>query len=246
MRRLSDDRDRARAALTALALTGALGAALLWGLAPPILRPVAESIQRFGLLPTDPVPPPPKPRPKRAIAPRPEGVAAPPNRVARATELVVPPPIVPPMLAPPPIVVAPIAATGTDRSSGAAPVAGPGTGAGGQGTDRGGGDGGGGGGGGGGGSDAEQIAGRITGRDYPPGPLHAHIQGRVTIHYVITSRGRVEGCRIIRSSGNVELDDTTCRLVTQRFRFRPAHDAAGRKIADDLTEDHTWVVDDAE
>lgn len=137
---------------------------------------------------------------------------------------------------------------GVDRSSGAAPVEGTGTGAGGRGSGFGsgsGGDGNGGGGnGGGGGSDAVQIGGRITGRDYPPGPLRAQIEGRVTIHYVITLRGRVADCRIVRSSGNVELDATTCRLVTQRFRFRPARDASGRKVADELTEDHTWIVDD--
>lgn len=243
MRRLTDDRDRRRAALAAAALTAGLGAVLMLGLAAPALPALAPAVEPFVLLPPAPLLPKPEPQPQRARAPRPKGAAAPPNRRARATELVAPVPLVPPSLPPPLVTIAPLPATGTDRSSGAAPVEGLGTGAGGAGAGFGSGDGGDGDGGG-GGSDAVQIGGRITGRDYPPGPLRAHIEGRVTIHYVITPRGRVTGCRIVRSSGNAELDTTTCRLVTQRFRFRPARDAMGRKIADELTEDHSWVVFD--
>lgn len=252
MRRLTDDRDRARAALAAVALTAGLGAALLWGVAPPLLRPIVETVARFDLVPPATVPKPPTRAPNPSRAPRPNAAAAPPNRVSRATAQVVVPTIVPPPppLPPPPLVVAPVAAAGEDRSSGAALAAGPGTGAGGDGRENGGGDSGDGNGGGGvaggGGGDAVQIAGRITGRDYPLGPLRAHIEGQVTIHYAIDARGRVQGCRIVRSSGNADLDATTCRLVTRRFRFRPARDANGRKIADELTEDHTWVIDGAD
>lgn len=243
MRRLTNDRDRARGALAAAVLTGGFGAVLLWGLAPRDTLPAVEPRPRVTLLAVAPMPPAPKPRPQRSLAPRPKGAAAPPNRVARATELAVPPPIIRPLLPPPPITVAPLPALGDDRSSGAAPVMGPGSGADGQGSGLGSGEDGDGGGGG-GGSDAEQIAGRITGRDYPSGPLRARIGGTVTIRYVITDRGRVAQCRVVQSSGNAELDATTCRLVTERFRFRPARDARGRRIADSLTEDHRWVIDD--
>ena len=242
MHRLTDDRDRARAGLAAAVLTGAFGALLLWGLAPPLTMPTPEALSQFTIIVPDPPKPVTRPAPRRA--PRPSGAAAPPNRVSRAVALVVPPPVVPPPVPPPPITTAPLPALGNDPSSGAAPVAGPGTGAGGEGNGFGSGDGGDGDGG--GGSDAIQIAGRITGRDYPVGPLRAHIGGTVTIRYVITDRGRVTQCRVVRSSGNGELDATTCRLVTERFRFRPARDGAGRRIADELTEDHSWVVEDNE
>ena len=57
----------------------------------------------------------------------------------------------------------------------------------------------------------------------------------------MTTGGRVEGCRVERSSGYQVLDTATCRLVTERFRFRPARDSAGRVIAWSLKTDFTWV-----
>jgi protein TonB len=61
---------------------------------------------------------------------------------------------------------------------------------------------------------------------------------------VVGPNGRVTECRVIRSSGNAELDETTCRLILERFRFAPARDAQGRKVSDVVVEDHTWVIDD--
>ena len=99
-------------------------------------------------------------------------------------------------------------------------------------------------GGGGGGSPLRQIGGRISGRDYPRDLLRAGLGGTVWVRYVVGTNGRVGECRIARSSGYPELDETTCRLIVERFRFKPRRDASGRKVSGVVVEDHRWVVDE--
>jgi protein TonB len=40
------------------------------------------------------------------------------------------------------------------------------------------------------------------------------------------------------------LDETTCRLVMQRYRYEPARDAQGRRVSDTDVEEHSWVLVD--
>jgi protein TonB len=47
---------------------------------------------------------------------------------------------------------------------------------------------------------------------------------------------------VTRSSGSRELDSVTCRLIMQRFRYRPARDAEGRPIAETIAGEHVWEV----
>jgi protein TonB len=192
------------------------------------------------------MPPPPLARrivPHRTPARKREGAASPPNLKSRATDIVAPPPVIP-LPAPPPLIAAPVAGTGTDPSAGASTRPGPGTGAGGQGTGTGSGAAGNGEGGGGAGTPSRWLKGRIRDSDYPRGPLAAKIGGTLLTRYVVGPNGRVTECRVIRSSGNAELDATTCRLIIERFRFAPARDAQGRKVSDVVVEDHTWVIDE--
>jgi protein TonB len=50
----------------------------------------------------------------------------------------------------------------------------------------------------------------------------------------------VTGCRVTRSSGSRALDSTTCRLIEQRFRFRPSRDALGRPSWGYIEEYHEF------
>ena len=194
-----------------------------------------------SLLPEVP-PAPPAPRETDA-APHREGASAPPHRRSVATELVAPV-VIEPILPPPPIVTATVASIGAQSSSGAAPIDGPGSGAGGQGAGTGTGNGGAGDGGGGrGGSSLRQIGGRISGRDYPMAAFRQHIGGTVWVRYIVGIKGRVTDCAIARTSGNADLDATTCALIVQRFRFKPQRDAMGRNIPGIVIEDHRWEVD---
>jgi len=48
------------------------------------------------------------------------------------------------------------------------------------------------------------------------------------VSFTVQVNGRATNCRISRSSGVPELDGLTCRLIEQRFRFRPGTDGFGR------------------
>jgi protein TonB len=197
-----------------------------------------EGLKVFGILPP---PPPPRetPPPDRIRSKATEGAAAPPNLRSHATEIVAPVPILP-MPVPPPIVVAPIANTGAQASQGAAVVAGPGTGAGGAG--NGAGSGRSGNGDGDGGTPPRLIHGRLKDSDYPKAAGEAGIGGTVAVEYEVETNGRVGDCEVTGSSGNAALDATTCRLIQQRFRFKPSRDENGHVVPAMIVENHTWVI----
>jgi protein TonB len=236
--------DRIAAVAGSALLQAVLGYALIVGLAPGLPRRVNDALQVFDILPAAPPPSRPKvvTRPKRA--PKHAGAASPPNLRAKPAEIVVPPPIVP-LVVPPPVIAAPKAGLGAAPSAGAAAVRGPGTGSGGQGAGSGSG-GAGNGEGGGAAEPARWRKGRIRDSDYPAQAAREGMQGSLLTRYAIGTDGRVTGCAVIASSGNAMLDQTTCRLVMERYRYYPARDAQGRTVPDSVTEDHTWELDEAQ
>jgi protein TonB len=96
-------------------------------------------------------------------------------------------------------------------------------------------------GGGGGGTDLEQIAGEITPRDYPRRLREDGIGGTVGLSFRVEANGRVSRCSVTQSSGVPELDALTCRLIIQRFRYRPSTDRFGRPIPDTIDGEHEWI-----
>lgn len=94
----------------------------------------------------------------------------------------------------------------------------------------------------GGGTDAEQIAGAITPSDYPRHLRRAGIGGTVFFIFTIGANGRVTRCGVTRSSGVPELDALTCRLVMQRFVYRPSTDRSGRAVPTEADGEHEWIA----
>lgn len=236
-----DPRSRWGGVLAAVLVQAAIGWALLSGLAVSFTRPVERSLAVFGVAPPPP-PPPVETRPPPEKVKAPEGAAAPPNLRSRATEVAAPEPIIV-VIQPPPIVVATKPADAADRTSGAADRPGLGTGAGGIGDGFGSGRGGRG-----GGSGLEprpprHIGGALRDRDYPAAAVDAGAGGAVEVRYLVWTDGRVRDCRIETSSGSDVLDQTTCRLIQQRFRFRPALDEDGKPEPAWLIERHEWVLE---
>jgi protein TonB len=231
--------DRVKAATAALLLELLLGYALIVGLSADIPAKVGEALKIFNLA----VPPPPpaieRPAPQPVKSRKQRGAASPRNIRSKPTEIVAPPPVLPP-LQPPPVIVAPKAGAGNDPSAGASRLAGPGTGAGGIGTGTGSG-----GAGEGEGGDRERPprwrSGRIKDSDYPPG-VEAH--GTVSVRYTVETDGRVTGCIVTRSSGNLMLDRITCRLIEERYRYKPKLDGAGRPVRSLVGDDHEWEAED--
>ena len=210
-----------------------LGFALIRGLAVQML-PASSPITKLIELSLPPVPPPPPPpvvhqphpaKPHAAAAP---AAPAPKGGPQGPAELKT----VAPTVTRAPVTTA--AAPGGGAGSGTAIGSGAGGGTGGNGNGDGNGDGD-------GGDDLVQIAGEITPRDYPPDLRQAGIGGRVEMTFTVEATGRVGRCSITRSSGSAELDQLTCRLIQQRFRYRPSTDRYGRPIADEVDGEHVWV-----
>lgn len=229
-------RQRAIAGGATLAIVLAVGIGLVSGLDFAVVRKASETIHAFAL----PVPPPeaqavPESKPSNA----PAGEASAANRQARPAPLEAPKPIVPPVK-PPPVAAAPKAESGNDASAGAAPVAGPGSGAGGRGDGFGAG---GSGSGTGGGTRPVWRSGTIADRDYPKAARRAKIGGEVEVRFTIEPSGRVTRCRVTRSSGDASLDATTCGLIVERFRFRPATNTRGDAIASEYGWRQRWWLE---
>lgn len=237
-----DRRDRIKSGIAVAAFHALLGYAFVTGLGFDVTRSVGSELKLFDV--ADEVPPQPAtpapPEPARSEQAKPkdsEGAASPANLRDTPSPVVAPPPEVR-IEVPSPVIAAPVAGAGNAASAGAAEVPGPGTGSGGEGNGLGSGayGDGTGGGGHGGGIGARLIRGGIRGSDYP------QAVGTVGLRFVVTPKGRVRDCRVTRSSGNRDLDSTTCRLIERRFRYRPARDWAGNPIAQVVRGEHVWEV----
>ena len=230
-------RERTAAALGAGAIVLGMALMLILGLRVVWHPPTTPGLVSLDLPRDRPSPrptPPPERKPARTSAPK--DAAAPPGRKAEATQIVAPPVV--PLIVPPPVPVAPVAGTGSATSQGAA-QSGPGQGAGGVGNGTGGG--------GLGGNGAgmpeigpRQIKGKLSWRDLPADVLAPGQQARVGVRYTVEVSGRVTGCRAERPSGFPQADALACRLIEQRFFFRPARDGAGRPVRSVIVETHTW------
>ena len=233
-------RERTAAALASGTIVLGFAVMLVFGLRVGWLPPGAASLVSVDVAPDVPKSPPSEPPARRRTRESaPKDAAAPRALRNEATPIVAPPVI--PLIVPPPVVTAPVAGAGSAASQGASDLPGPGQGAGGTGNGTGGG--GLGGNGDGGGMPVvgpRQIKGRLTYRDLPDGLLEPGQQARVGVRYTVGIDGRVSGCIADEPSGLAVADSLTCRLIEQRFVFRPARDAAGRAVRSQIVEYHTW------
>ena len=230
---------RGRAAVAAVAIEGLIIVTLIYGLAGPLaLLPKVQA----SLVSVDLNPPPPPEKHLKASASADTGRAAPPSLKAEAAPVTLPLRVVVP---PRPVTAAIVPAVSTGFKPGAAVVPGPGSGAAGLGNGTGSGNGGNGRGAGsgdgdGGGSDAEWTGGKIKNGDYPKAVREAHISGTTVTEVAVGTNGRPTGCRVIRTSGSRELDVTTCQLILQRFKFKPARNAAGQAVGGSIEYEQEW------
>lgn len=222
-------------ALTCVALVQlALGVALFSGLSVDVSRP-RELVLGLIEVTLAPVPPPPSVAElrgsERVERQRQAAPSTTPTQPGGSPELRQ----APKSAAPTSVIVAKSASNApSGGGSGTGPALGPGNGggAGGQG-DGDAGD---------GGADLVQIAGAILPSDYPRALRERGIGGRVGVVFEVGPDGRVAGCSVTRSSGTPELDALTCRLILQRFRYRPSTDRNGRPIADEVDGEHDWIA----
>jgi periplasmic protein TonB len=195
---------------------------------------------RFGPSPVPPEPSlvsvelrePPPPPPDDVD----EGAAAPPSRGTAEAPAAPPPPT--PLARPTPAEVALDPGAGESSGLGAAPGSGAGqggegagSGAGGAGSGRGAGT----------VIPPQRIEGALTHADYRRARPPRGAAGTVLVNFRVRADGRVDRCTVIRSSGFSVFDEATCRLIEQRFRYRPARDTAGRPVDWEIRTDYTWT-----
>ena len=224
--------DRAKALAGVVLVHVVLGAVILTGLNVHNVRQVVESLKTFDIKEEPPPPPiPPPPQPKADRAKEEEGAA---GKKAEPSPIVVPKPkiVVP---ANPPVPAAPVAGVGSATTAGAA-LSGTGTGAGGSGTGRGGGG-------------TGDFSGYTPARRISKIPdseyrrimaASGQRSGRIGITLKVNTDGRPSNCRVARSSGNPAVDSLFCQLAVDYVRFRPARDAGGRPVAQDITWYPDW------
>ena len=76
--------------------------------------------------------------------------------------------------------------------------------------------------------------------DYPKEAVRRGWQGDVKVDLTIDTGGRVSACKVAESSGHSVLDVQTCKIFTQRARFKPAVDDDGRTIQDHYVTSLKW------
>lgn len=200
-------------------------AGLVRAFAPDLADVVIE--QATSLVTVTVTTPPPEATPSPDPSPLPdEGAAGEEGRKATPKEAAAP-------KAPrPPTAPVPRASSSGTASSSGARDQGQGTGAGGEGEGTGSGRGGGGM----GGvpvTKPVKIAGDINdAHDYPipPGGREVRIGHSVVVYMTVGVDGRASNCRVVEPSPDPEADRITCRLAVERFRFKPATDAAGNPV----------------
>jgi TonB family protein len=78
------------------------------------------------------------------------------------------------------------------------------------------------------------VEGQVGEADYPAAALEARAEGVTVADLSLDRSGRVLGCTVSQSSGHAALDETTCRILSERFRFeragRGAPETSARRI----------------
>ena len=222
--------DRAKA-IAAVAVVHVLWAvAILSGLNVRTIAQKIDALKSFDVVDEPPPAQPPPPMRAAERANKDEGAA---GKKAEPTQVVAPAPAVP---AKPPVPAAQVAGTGAASAAGAA-TAGSGLGAGDSGAGRGGG----------GQGDfsgytpARRIS-RIPNREYRRlVAASGRRTGSVGITLKVNTDGSPSNCRIVRSSGSDTVDALMCQLALTYVRFRPARDASGQPVPQDISWYPDWA-----
>jgi len=221
-------RERLVAFVAVAIVQTALALALLSGFHVEITR-APEAMARLIDVRLQPPPPPPKAEAKRAAKAQSAAPKAGPKPLGGSPGPM--PAHAPPSVAP--VIALRPSAAPSGGGTGSGPALGSGSGGGTGGEGYGDDDG--------GGTDLVQIAGAIGPSDYPRDLRERGAGGRVEFTFTVEPNGRVGRCSVTRSSGIPELDALTCRLVQQRFVYRPSTDRYGRPIEDEVDGVQDWV-----
>jgi TonB family protein len=87
---------------------------------------------------------------------------------------------------------------------------------------------------------ARLQSGYFSDEDYPARAWQQKASGISRVLIDVSAEGDVADCKLIESSGNVELDFAACRVIEDRFHFYPALDEASRPVPDQIRQGIRW------
>lgn len=82
----------------------------------------------------------------------------------------------------------------------------------------------------------------VTTDDYPSGDLRRGHEGTVSYRLVIGTNGKVQSCDVTASSGWLGLDEATCKNVSRRARFEAGTNNKGEKVVDTYSGRVIWRI----
>jgi protein TonB len=82
----------------------------------------------------------------------------------------------------------------------------------------------------------------VTTDDYPARALREEREGVTRTSLSVGPDGRVTNCSVTGSSGSPDLDDTACRNIVRRARFKPATDGNGKEVSGSFSFSVRWVI----
>lgn len=214
------DRDTSGSRIVSIVIVSIVVAAFGWafvnGLAFKYIKKAQEKLNTFDVAPPPPPPPdkPPPPPPPDQPQVQPPPVVSPPPIV----QVQSPPPMIQTVQTPPPAIQLTPKAAPVAPPAPPAPVVSKAAG-------------------------LKGNPGQFFGPDaYPAAALRAEAQGRVVARLTVGTDGRVTECTVTTSSGNSDLDSTTCSIAKRRVKYSPALDASGTPITSTATLPVKWVL----
>ena len=85
-------------------------------------------------------------------------------------------------------------------------------------------------------------SGWVSNDDYPSAAVRREQEGTATYALLVGTDGKVDDCRITRSTGFEALDQATCRYIARRARFDPATDSSGAEVSGTYNGTITWQI----
>ena len=79
-------------------------------------------------------------------------------------------------------------------------------------------------------------------KDYPMKAFEQNAEGVTRFELLIAPNGAVADCKVTSSSGNAELDKTSCFLASKRAKFRPARGLDGRNVWGTYRSQALWAL----
>jgi len=85
------------------------------------------------------------------------------------------------------------------------------------------------------------VADWMTGKDIDERILPV-TYGSSWLRLIVDENGRPADCRVRKSSGSIKVDQSTCMLLLNRSRFKPATDQYGKAVAGIFERAYNWDI----